>query len=216
MFVVDLDQRGSRRGTDQVPALLDRLRDVPALRAFERTVGDEVQGVLDDPDDVVRLVLGVLRAGGWSVGVGAGPVDEPLPASPREGSGAAFVLAREAVEAAKSRARPVSLAVRGAQPGAAADAEALLTLLAAVRARRTPAGWAVVDALEGLPDGTAHGGPDALARPRPAAAAPAQEDLAQAFGISQQAVSQRLRAALRAEEVALHPLAARLLTQAGG
>jgi hypothetical protein len=48
------------------------------------------------------------------------------------------------------------------------------------------------------------------------AAAARLEEAAAALGISQQAVSARLRAALWAEEVAARPAAARLLRLAGG
>ena len=195
MFVMTIDQRGSRRGTDRVPELLAALAGVPVVRGFERTVGDEVQGVLDDPDVVVDTALLALRDGGWSVGVGAGPVDEPLPRSPREGSGPAFLLARDAVEAAKNRQRPVPLAVRGVDATAAADADAVLVLLGALTARRTAAGWAAVDAVRAADTG--------------------QDVVAHALGVSQQAVSQRLRTAMWAEEVAARPAAARLLTRAG-
>lgn len=197
VFVLTIDQRGSRQGPDLVPELLARLAPLPVLRGFERTVGDEVQGVLADADLVVETALQVLRDGGWSVGIGAGPVDEPLPASPREGTGEAFVLAREAVEAAKSRTRPVSLAVRGADPVAAADADAVLVLLGVLADRRTEAGWQAVDAVRSATDG-------------------GQETVARALGVSQQAVSQRLRSALWAEEAAVRPAAARLLTRAAG
>jgi len=277
VFVMTIDQRGSRKGSDRVPELLDALADVPVVRGFERTVGDEVQGVLDDADVVVDTVLRVLRDGGWSVGVGAGPVDEPLPDSPREGSGAAFVLAREAVEAAKSRQRPVSVAVRGAEPQAAADADAVLVLLGSVAARRTAAGWDAVDALRAADEGAGHGTAHATAEGAAHGTAHAtgegaahgtahdtgegaahgtahdtgegaahgtahgtaevsvqgaaqgagqraghgiavgagQGAVAQALGVSQQAVSQRLRTAMWAEEVAARPAAARLLTRAG-
>ncbi len=95
MFVLTVDQRHSRRGQDRVDALLGWLADRPGvLRGFERTAGDEVQGVMDEPSAVVDLVLGLVRRGAWSIGIGAGPVDEPLPASTRAGSGPAFVLAR--------------------------------------------------------------------------------------------------------------------------
>ncbi|GIG39824.1 hypothetical protein [Cellulomonas phragmiteti] len=197
MFVLTIDQRGSRHGTDRVPELLDALAGTRVLRGFERTVGDEVQGVLDDPEVVVDTALRVLRDGGWSVGIGAGAVDEPLPASPREGAGPAFVLARDAVEAAKSRQRPVPVAVRGADEVAASDADAVLALLGAVAARRTDAGWAAVDAAR-------------------EAEAGGQDVVARALGVSQQAVSQRLRTAMWAEEVAARPAAARLLTRAAG
>lgn len=201
MFVLTVDQQGSRRVGDRVEPLLEDLRvrapqgRAGVVRGFERTVGDEVQGVLDDAEHVVDLVLHLLRTGGWSVGIGVGPVDEPLPRSTRAGSGPAFVHARAAVERAKTRTRPVPLAVEGSAPGRAADAEAVLTLLGALAMRRSPAGWAVVDAL------TVPG------------AAGTQEAVAARLGITQQAVSQRLRAAMWAEEMAARPVAARLLRE---
>jgi hypothetical protein len=162
------------------------------VRAFERTVGDEVQCLLDDADVAVDVALAILRRGGWSVGIGCGVADTPLPASARAASGTAFVLARDAVEAAKRRSRPVPLGVRGEDAGAAADAEGVLVLVAATAARRTTAGWAVVDAL----------GPGGGRR---------QDAVAAELGITQQAVSQRLRTALWHEELAARPAAARLL-----
>jgi len=198
MFVITADQQGSRATEDRVPALLAGLPTVPGVvRGAERTVGDEVQAVLDDADGVVELVLHLLRLGEWSVGIGAGPVEEPLPATSREGRGEAFVLARAAVEAAKSRNRSVPLAVRGVGEAAARDAEAVLTLVGAIAARRSEAGWQAVD--EAVAAGDA-----------------GQEAVARRLGVSQQAVSQRLRAALWAEELAARPAAARLLTAAAG
>jgi hypothetical protein len=204
VWVLTIDQVDSRRVGDQVEAFLAHLgaladpRRLPpgAVRAFERTVGDEVQGVLDDAPLVVDVALAVLRRGGWSVGVGAGDVRTPLPASARAAEGPAFVLAREAVEAAKSRASAVPIAVRGSHPAAAADAQGVLALLAATAARRTAAGWAVIDALQADPG---------LRR---------QEQVAERLGITQQAVSQRLRTALWHEERAARPAAARLLALA--
>lgn len=201
MFVLTIDQQASRTVGDRVEALLDDLqawapeRDALLVRPFERTVGDEVQGVLDDPDLVVDLALRLVRTGGWSVGIGLGAVDEPLPASTRAGSGPAFVHARAAVERAKTRTRPVPLAVEGAVGSRAADAEAVLTLIGALTIRRSTAGWAVVDAL------TADGGPGT------------QDAVAARLGITQQAVSQRLRTAMWAEEVAARPVVARLLQE---
>ncbi|WP_455605090.1 hypothetical protein [Cellulosimicrobium funkei] len=118
MYVLTVDQRGSTGRPDRVPEVLARLDEMLAGRGgvvvpFARTVGDEVQGVLDDPEAVVEVVLDLLRDGGWSVGLGVGPVDEPLPAVSREASGTAFVRAREAVEQAKSRAATAPGAVRG-------------------------------------------------------------------------------------------------------
>ena len=47
MFALTIDQHRSRTGEDLVPALLDGLAPVPTVLPFERTVGDEVQGLLD-------------------------------------------------------------------------------------------------------------------------------------------------------------------------
>jgi len=203
MFVLTVDQQGSTRRGDRVAELLDLLaargHTAPApgfVRGFERTVGDEVQAVLDSPELTVQVALALVREGGWSVGIGVGPVHGPLPASSREASGPAFVDAREAVERAKSRATAVPLAVEGRSRERAAEAEAVLRLLGAVVARRTDAGWAAVDRL--------------------ARGAQNQKDVAHELGITEQAVSQRLRTAMWAEESAVHPLAARLLAEAEG
>ena len=107
MFVLTVDQRGSSRlgATDRVPPTLADLHDlgsVTLLRPFERTVGDEFQGVLDDPTTLPIVVERLLREGAWNLGIGVGLVDDPLPASTRAGRGPAYVYAREAVTAAKS------------------------------------------------------------------------------------------------------------------
>ncbi|ROP45579.1 hypothetical protein [Pseudokineococcus lusitanus] len=198
--VLTVDQRGSRRGADAVPALLERLsalRPAP-LRPFERTAGDEVQGVLDDAGAVVAAVTALADDGRWSVGVGVGAVRTPLPASTRAGAGVAFEAARRAVEAAK-RVRE-GVAVRGgpddAEPApAVVDAETALLLLVDLRRRRSAAGREVVRLVEeGLPAGRA----------------------AERLGITPQAVSQRLAAARWSSEQRLVPLAVRLVAAAAG
>lgn len=202
MYVLTVDQRGSTRHGDRVPQVLTLLDGTVGERngvvlPFERTVGDEIQGLLDDAALVTDVTLALLRDQGWSVGLGVGPVDTPLPAQSRAASGDAFVLARAAVERAKTRPRGASVAVEAAPP-AAREVEALLRLLGAIRAKRTTAGWEVVDTLASL---AADG------------AAAAQKDAAAALRISEQAVSQRLRTALWQEERDVLPLAVRLLTE---
>jgi hypothetical protein len=192
VFVLTVDQRHSRRGRDRVEELLGWLASQPGvLRSFERTAGDEVQGVMDDPTAVVDVVLGLVRRGEWSVGIGAGPVREPLPASTRAGSGPAFELARKAVEQAKSS--PQSLAVGAQDRARATAAQAALDLLASVVQRRTDPGWEAVDLISRGAN---------------------QTEVAQQLGITKQAVSQRLRAASWAPEVAGRDLAAQLLAAA--
>jgi hypothetical protein len=168
-------------------------RSVPTLLPFERTAGDEFQGVLADPDTVVDVVLQLVRLGGWSIGVGAGPVQTPLPPSTRAAAGPAFLSARRAVDAAKQR--PARLAVRGAVPVDAGDAQAVLTALAVIVERRSAQAWEAI-ALVG--------------------AGRTQAEAATTLGVSRQAVGQRLAAGLWELERDLRPTAARLLTRAAG
>ncbi len=174
MFVLTVDQRNSRRGADRVEALLAWLAasDERFLRPFERTAGDEVQGILEKPQDVVSLTVALVRQEAWSIGIGVGPTNRPLPPSTRAGSGPAFTLAREAVTRAKSH--PGGVVVTGTTVETTRHAQAVLDLLVAVVARRTSQGWEAVDL---------------------AAAGLNQVEVAARLGVSKQAVSQRLRAA---------------------
>jgi hypothetical protein len=193
-YVLTVDQRGSRSSPDRVAGVLRRLNDsFRPLLGFERTAGDEFQGVLDEPEDVVEVVLSLVRSGDWSIGVGAGPVQTPLPPSTRAATGVAFLCARRAVEAAKRR--PARLAVRGAAPVDAADAQAVLTALAVFVERRSDQAWEAI-ALVG--------------------SGRTQADAATTLGISRQAVGQRLTAGLWELERELRPTAARLLSRAAG
>ncbi|MFP5371394.1 MAG: hypothetical protein ACLGI3_11695 [Actinomycetes bacterium] len=193
-YVLTVDQRASRQGPDRVPEALGLLGGgVAPVLAFERTAGDEFQGVLADPVDVVDVVLRLVRHGGWSIGVGAGAVHAPLPRSTRAGTGPAFFSARRAVEAAKQRSP--RLAVRGAAPADATDAQAVLSALAVVVERRSEQAWEAIALV---------------------AAGRTQAEAAGALGISRQAVGQRLAAGLWDLERDLRPTAARLLARAAG
>src|SRR3954464_11116844 len=97
VMVLTVDQRGSRRTVDRIPDALAALAEVPLLVAFERTVGDEFQGVLDDPVALPRIVETLLRAGDWNIGLGIGTIEEPLPDHARAGRGPAYLRARDAV-----------------------------------------------------------------------------------------------------------------------
>lgn len=174
MFVLTIDQRGSRVHGDKVPRLLAALADIDALRGFERSVGDEIQGVIADPDAVVEVVARVLREQDWYIGIGVGDVDLPLPASSREASGNAFVAAREAVDAAKKTGERVPLSVRTVVGSDWADAaEAVLVLCGDLVRRRSQAEWRVLDALKTSPNST-------------------QKQVAAHLGISPQAVSKAI------------------------
>lgn len=207
MFVLTVDQQDSTRRGDKVPELLERLGSRTDLLdgvelPFERTVGDEVQAVISAPETVLALVLEILRIGGWRTGLGIGAVNLPLPSHSREASGVAFVRARQAIDRAKSRTTAVPLTLNGDRSVRVAEAEALLRLLGAIVERRSPQGWAVVDLLSP--------GPNRVG----SAVAVTQREVSRILGITDQAVSQRLRAAMWAEERAAWPLATRLLTEA--
>jgi hypothetical protein len=171
--VLTIDQRGSTEdtATDQVPGTLLALADVDMLRGFERTAGDEFQGVLVEPGSLTTVTERLLREGSWSIGIGIGQVDEPLPESTRAGRGPAYLHAREAVTAAKSA--PWRLRVVGDRPGVRA-LETTLWLWAAVLNRRTSRGWEVADLVD---SGASY------------------EQVARRLGVSQSAISQRAQAA---------------------
>ena len=191
-YVLTVDQQASRRGPDRVAGVLGQLNGtVPTVLPFERTAGDEFQGVLENADTVVDVAMLLVRLGGWYVGVGAGPVQTPLPTSTRAGAGPAFLSARRAVDAAKQR--PGRVAVRGAVPPDAGDAQAVLTALAVVVERRSAQAW---EAIELVGEGRT------------------QAEAAAELGISRQAVGQRLAAGLWELERDLRPTAARLLARA--
>jgi len=192
-FVLTVDQRSSRTGPDRVPDVLDSLAGTPAVLGFERTAGDEFQGVLDDAAVVVAVLARLVRDGNWSVGIGAGPVQTPLPDSTRAATGTAFLCARRAIDAAKQR--PARVAVRGQDTEAAADAQAVATALTVLVQRRSPQAWEAIDLV---------------------AAGHTQAETALRLGVSRQAVGQRLAAGLWDVEQDLHPTLARLLARAEG
>ena len=169
--VLTVDQRSSRSGPDLVPATIEALAGADLLRPFERTAGDEFQGVLAEPAALPRVVERLLREDAWNIGIGVGAVDEPLPASARAGSGAAYLHARAAVTAAKNS--PWHLRVGGDDPGVRA-LETTLWLWAAVLSRRSQRGWEVADLVD-----------QDLS----------YEETGRRLGISQSAVSQRAQAA---------------------
>lgn len=171
VVVLTVDQRSSRSGPDLVPATLEALAALPLLRSFERTAGDEFQGVLDDATSLPRVVERLLREDTWNIGIGIGAVNQPLPDHARAGGGPAYLHARAAVTAAKTS--PWHLRVAGDAP-AARHLETTLWLWAAVLARRTARGWEVADlADQGL----------------------SYDEAGRRLGISQSAVSQRAQAA---------------------
>ncbi|MHA7155472.1 MarR family transcriptional regulator [Arthrobacter sp. TMN-50] len=193
MFVMTIDQKGSSQADDGVPDLLNLLRQVPTVLPFDRSVGDEVQGVLDSPEAVVDVALLCLRTGGWYVGIGVGGVDRPLPSSAREGRGSAFVAARSAVERAKKAGDRAAVTVDGGS--GSAEAEGVLMLIGLHVMKRTAAEWRVLDLLEPGKWGS-------------------QTAVARQLGITSQAVSKAVARSAWVEEWAARPAAAVLLQRA--
>jgi hypothetical protein len=175
VVVLTVDQDASRSAPDEVPAALTALADIPCLLPFERTVGDEFQGLLDDPAALPAALEPLLRADAWNIGIGIGEVETPLPAQARAGRGPAYLAAREAVTAAKSS--PWRVRVSGPTDASRA-LESAVWLWAALLARRTSRGWEVADLVDqGL----------------------TYDETASRLTISQSAVSQRAAAARIAE-----------------
>ena len=200
LWVVTLDQRRSRREPDRVESALDVAAEVPGvLLRFERTAGDEIQGLLTDERGVVELIIalarldafGGLEEPGWRIGIGLGEVENVHVATTRAARGSAYIAARVAVEEA-SRA-PAYLCLRTAdfaQEATGELAETALILLRTLLTRRTAKGWEVVDAMS--PEVT-------------------QAQVAHELGISESAISQRLTRASWREGVRGAELASRLL-----
>ncbi|WP_461635587.1 sigma factor-like helix-turn-helix DNA-binding protein [Glutamicibacter soli] len=173
MIVLTIDQRRSRSSDDKVEALVKQANaTVSVVRPFQRTAGDEIQAVMDDASEAIRLAVMMAASGDWSVGIGFGQVETPLPAETRAGRGPAFEFARVAVERAKNT--NAHLAVHG-PTNEATRLEAELQLTAAVVSKRRATAWeagTLTD--EGM----------------------TQQQIAARLGITQQAVSSRLSAAL--------------------
>ncbi|NQX13024.1 DNA-binding protein [Microbacteriaceae bacterium VKM Ac-2855] len=179
MFVITTDQRDSRHDEDRVDttiaAIASRWSEHLLLPA-DRTAGDEFQLLLADPDATIAVILHLHRTEHWSIGLGIGEVETPLPRDTRAARGPAFFAARRAVEV--SKARPSRFAVdpdaaTSAFPGPR-DIEALADPLLHLRDQRTRPGWEVADLLdEGL----------------------TQSDVADRLRVTPQAISSRARSA---------------------
>ena len=212
MYVLTIDQQGSTTDVDRVPDLIAALRNLTPV-PFERSVGDELQGVVEDAADVVDVALHALRGGHWYVGIGIGMVSLARGASPREGSGSGFVAARKAVELAKGAAGQVPLSVvsgsmvrgKDLQPQtqedavASANAQAVLRLIGRLVQQRTEAQWRVVDRLRAVQGVVGHG---------------SQKQVARELGITEQSVSRTVLRSAWQEEWAARPAAAMLLEHA--
>ncbi|GAA2046326.1 hypothetical protein GCM10009819_37720 [Agromyces tropicus] len=195
MYVVTADQVDSRTDVDRSEAMRDHLQerfgDVLRL-PVDQTAGDELQLLTADAEAAVDVILELARDGHWSIGLGVGEVREPLPDAVRKATGEAFFAAREAVEAAKRADARFALRAPSsdAVPVPPDDVEAIARLLLLLRDRRTAQGWEAVDLVR---DGRS------------------QKDAAERLGISDAAVSQRLRTAMWSADADARPALVRLV-----
>lgn len=215
MYVLTIDQRGSKADRDRVPGLLSELEQM-GFPGFERSVGDELQGVVGAAADAVDVAFHALRSGRWYVGIGLGEAVVPDGGSPREGIGSAFVAARKAVELAKAAGSHIPLSVVAGTLSrktageahvvkdaagtdaeeACADAQAVLRLIGKLRQERTAAQWKVVETMQELEAVSSHA---------------IQKQAAERLGVTEQSVSRTLLRSGWQEEKAARPAAARLL-----
>lgn len=197
VFVITADQRSSRSTRDLVAELKQSLEAEYAETLTlppDRNAGDEIQVITADAATALDISLQLARRGRWSIGVGVGEVDRPLPAETREASGPAFIAAREAVTAAKKR--PTRFALRTATTDEAwpnaGDAQALIDPLLELLQRRSAPGWQLYDTMKTVTT---------------------QAEAAELLAISPAAVSDRARAAALKIEREARTALVRLLTQ---
>lgn len=195
-FVLTADRRDSRKhpGELEMAAHRDRFRtQVPgAALDWQISAGDELQALYSDPRSALDAALLLVEDQIWYVGLGVGAVDTPLPSTVNEATGDSFVHARSAVEAAKSSSTDTAVRAAHGVP-AAPQADAVLSLIAAVRRRRTPtARQAATLADRGL----------------------AQQEIAEELQITQSSVSRRLSTAMWQEDRAVRDVLVQLLEQA--
>ena len=192
--MLTVDQIDSRTSPDLVDHTLARLGSIDVRQPFARTVGDEFQGLLDEPLSVVDAILLLMREESWHIGLGIGPVELPLPRQGlRAARGAALLAARDAVERAKTEPSHLVVASSRAAESDASDVQAVFRILGALRRRRTPAGWEVTDLLD---EGLTH------------------QEVARRLGVTRQAVGQRAHAAQWALDREAIPTLGRLLSRA--
>ncbi|GAA2174357.1 hypothetical protein GCM10009784_12330 [Arthrobacter parietis] len=192
LFVVTINQRDSRDVGDLVPELLREFRFIDTVVPFQRSVGDELQGVVGSAGVAVDVALKAIRYRRWHVGIGVGEVHSPLPERITDAEGYGLVYSRRAVNRAQKTGERIPLAVEGPDSEVSAEAEAVLRLLGQIVHTRTDAEWNVLDLMT----------PGARGQ---------QKLIAQELGITTQAVSKAVIRSHWMEEWATRPAAARLL-----
>jgi predicted DNA-binding protein (UPF0251 family) len=138
-FALTLDQRSSRDREDIVRLWMDIFnveKKYKLARKFERTSGDEMQALVDDPATAIDIVLDAIESKQWWIGLGVGEVHHPIPSSVRETSGEALENARLAVDRAKLKTERHRFVVIGDDPKIE-DLSTVLALVALIIERRS-------------------------------------------------------------------------------
>jgi hypothetical protein len=207
MFVLTLDQRGSRSSSsDLVKVFLDALKerdladldgDVTKRNYISRAAryaGDEVQIVTSEPNKILPILSCATEIAIWRIGLGIGDatVDPQVLAASH---GKAFERARSALEkAGQQRKNPFGLAVVGCEGGYTASLlEAVLQVMSDIFYNRSPLGWEAVNKMSS--DMTL-------------------DKISILLDVARPTISQRLRVAKYDNELALGPFVAILAAEA--
>ena len=197
VFVLTFIQRSAQHS---LTALSDELTKLNPRVAFAQTYPDEIQGAFDCASDALHAALIAARDNGFWVGIGIGELNIPRFAgalgavSTTDCTGDALEFSRLAVEAARTGAPARGIAVSAHDRAVADMASGLTRLLYRVCSDRTEAEWRVVDLLVPGVRGQ-------------------QRAVAQALGITTQAVSRTLMRSLWHEEQAARPAVLDLLNR---
>ena len=179
---------------------LDKLSKLNPRVEFAQTYPDEIQGAFESSADALQAALYASREQGFWVGIGVGELRIPRFAgalgtvSTNDCTGDALEFSRLAVEAARTGAPARGIAVSAHDRAVADMASGLTRLLYRVCSDRTEAEWRVVDLLVPGVRGQ-------------------QRAVAQALGITTQAVSRTLMRSLWHEEQAARPAVLDLLNR---
>lgn len=197
MFVLTFIARSPGSDLGALSARLDQL--APAV-GFTQTYPDELQGAFDKAQDALAAALLAARFSDFWVGIGAGSLTLPRFAaalgavSTGDCEGTALNSSRSAVEQAQTGAPPRGICLHAQNSERAEQITGMLRLLYRVAAGRTEAEWRVLDLL--IPGVRGQ-----------------QKAVAQALGISSQAVSKTLVRSYWHEELASRALLAQLMEE---
>lgn len=155
MYVITADQKKSRKtGEDAVPRALRILAHVRTVLPFERTVGDEIQGVVADANEALKAIKLLANLGQWHCGLGIGEAEIAGITSTTEGTGKAFINARKAVERAKKN--PYGFALHtGKNSEIASSLQALIRTKCMLITQRTERQKQIIALREAAPSATA-------------------------------------------------------------